>query len=91
MQRLELLCAFRPGLVVGNMSYGECILPVLQQLLPRVMGVVLAGKGEQVIPHLSSKHGQGRAELGDRINYVSVREDCFVKRVYIVYLRSRMG
>ena len=65
------------------MSPGEGFLPVLQQLLPRIVGVVLARENRHTIPHLSSKHGQGRGELGDRVNCVPVGEDCFMKGVDI--------
>ena len=65
------------------MSPGEGFFPVLQQLLSCIVGVVLARENRHTIPHLSSKHGQGGGELGDRVNCVPVGEDCFMKGVDI--------
>ena len=65
------------------MSLYEGFFPVLQQLFPRIVGVVLARENRHTIPHLSPKHEQGGGELGDRVNCVPVGEDCFMKGVII--------
>ena len=59
LQLGQFLSMLRPGLVMQHVALGKGELPVLEELLPSVVRIILAREDRHAIPNLSAKHSQG--------------------------------